>query len=246
MQSARMPAPSPLEDTVSAFTTLRPHLLLIAYRILKSSAAAEDVVQETWMRWQNTDRTRVHHPPAYLARITAHLALDVTQSARFRYETGVNPRPAEATDAGADPVARAERAEAVELALRLLLERLSPTERAAYILRVAFDYPYHEIAASLRLSEVNSRQIVSRARKRLLTERHVTVSTVEHQRLLRAFVAAAQSGRLTGLEDLLGADTGRERIRVVKRSDVVRQPVRCEASLPGVGSGAGTAIRTLE
>jgi RNA polymerase sigma-70 factor (ECF subfamily) len=211
-----------LEDAVSVFIALRPRLFYIARRILGSTAEAEDVVQDAWLRWQNTDRAQVLNPPAYLIRTTSCLALNVAQSARSRHETA-HPRLGEPIDTSTDPVTRAEQGEALELALRLLLERLDPTERAAYVLRVAFDYSYSQIADNLQLSQVNTRQIVSRARKRLFTERRKAVSTVEHQRFLEAFVAAAQSGNLTGLENLLTVDTDRHRIQAAERSIRTRQ-----------------------
>ncbi|MBX7554558.1 sigma-70 family RNA polymerase sigma factor [Streptomyces sp. NPDC004232] len=203
MHSTHSPSIKALEDAVSVFTALRPRLLRIAYRTLGSRTEAEDVVQDAWLRWQNTDRARVLDPPAFLARTTAHLALNVAQSARSRHETDAGPGVPRTIDTSPDPLARAERAEALELALRLLLEKLSPTERAAYVLRIAFDYPYSQIAHSLQLSQVNTRQIVSRAHKRLFVERSKPVSTLEHRRLLTAFVAAAHSGNLAGLEHLL-------------------------------------------
>ncbi|MGP4046157.1 sigma-70 family RNA polymerase sigma factor [Streptomyces sp. 2A115] len=212
-----------LEDAVSAFAGLRPRLFHIAHRILGSTAEAEDVVQDAWLRWQNTDRAQVLNPPAYLTRTTARLALNVAQSARSRHETA-GPLLAEPVDTRTDPVALAERAEALELALLLLLEKLDPTERAAYVLRVAFEYSYSEIADNLQLSQVNTRQLVSRAHKRLFAERRrKTVSTGEHRRFLEAFVAAAQSGNLTCLEDVLTVDHDRDRIQAAKHTRRTRQ-----------------------
>lgn len=203
MHPTQMPSAKAMTDAVSSFIALRPQLFYVAFRILESTTEAEDVVQDAWLRWQNTDRARVLDPPAFLARTTARLALNVAQSARSRHEISVGPWLSETIDTHTDPVSRAERAEALERALRLLLEKLTPTERAVYVLRIAFDYPYSQIAGSLRLSEANTRQIVSRARKRIFAERGNPVSTVEHQRLLEAFVTAAQSGDLTDLENLL-------------------------------------------
>lgn len=234
MHPAQTPSAKALEDSVSAFIALRPLLFNIAHRILGSTPDAEDIVQDAWLRWQNTDRARVLSPPAFLARTTARLALNVAQSARSRHETGADLWLAEPTDTSTNPVSRAEQAETLELALHLLLERLNSTERAAYVLRIAFDYPYSQIADNLQLSQVNTRQIVSRARKRLFTERGKPVSTVEHQRLLKAFVAAAHAGNLTDLETLLTVDTDRERVQAVKRSTRTRQHARREVRLPSV------------
>ncbi|MDR3033846.1 MAG: RNA polymerase subunit sigma-24, partial [Kitasatospora sp.] len=119
--------------------------------------------------------------------------------------------------AGPDPFARAEQDEALDRALDLLLAQLNATERAAYILRIAFDYPYTEIADSLRLSPANTRQIVSRARRRLTTAELVPASPAGHGRLTQAFATAARDGDLTGLTNILARDTARSRARSGKR-----------------------------
>ncbi|GAA4084039.1 RNA polymerase sigma-70 factor [Streptomyces shaanxiensis] len=200
------PTESTLDDAVSVFVELRPRLFGIAYRMLGSAAEAEDVVQEVWMRWQRTDRSVVLSPVAFLSSITTRLAINVAQSARVRRETYIGPWLPEPVDTSNDPEVGAVRAEALELALLLVLERLNPTERAAYVLREAFDYAYSEIAEILRLSSVNVRQIVSRARKHLAAEQRGTVDTLEHRRLLDAFVSAARNGDVTSLEALLTPD----------------------------------------
>src|SRR3954447_25252294 len=165
MQSGDSPAARALDGAASVFVGLRPRLFGIAYRMLGSSAEAEDVVQEAWVRWQTTDRTAVMDPAAFLATITTRLAITVAQSARKRRETYVGPWLPEPVDTGADPQIGAERGEALEFAVLLLLERLTPTERAAYVLREAFDYPYRQIADVIQLNEPAVRQLVSRARK---------------------------------------------------------------------------------
>jgi RNA polymerase sigma-70 factor (ECF subfamily) len=111
----------------------------------------------------------------------------------------------EPVDTSADPELRAERGEALALAVLLLLERLSPTERAAYVLREAFDYPYSQVANILQLEEANARQLVSRARKRIAGDRRESVSSAEQRQLLSAFVAAAQLGDFVALEELFAA-----------------------------------------
>nr|WP_240981095.1 sigma-70 family RNA polymerase sigma factor [Streptomyces sp. N502] len=168
------------------------------------------------------------NPSSYLARITTRLALNVVQSARARHEIGTHHWHPETIDPSTDPATRAERAEELELALRLLLEKLTPLERAAFVLRVAFDYPYSEIAANLQLSQVNTRQIVSRARKRLFAERGEPVSATDYQRFIEAFGTAAQAGDLTGLEDLLIVDTGRNRIQAAYRWTPTQRNARRE------------------
>ncbi|MFJ3671162.1 sigma-70 family RNA polymerase sigma factor [Streptomyces sp. NPDC090106] len=195
-----------LKEAVSVFVTLRPRLFGIAYRVLGSAVEAEDVVQEVWLRWQHTDRSVVVSPVAFLSSATTRLAINVAQSARVRRETYIGPWLPEPIDTSDDPQVGAERAEALELALLLVLEKLPPTERAAYVLREAFDYSYPEIARMLGLSPVNVRKIVSRARKHLTGEQRDSVDAVEHRRLLDAFVTAARHGDVASLESLLTAD----------------------------------------
>ncbi|TDC88199.1 RNA polymerase sigma-70 factor [Nonomuraea deserti] len=195
-----------LEQALSVFTELRPRLFGIAYRMLGSVSEAEDVLQEAWVRWQHTDRAAVVNPQAYLSLTTTRLALNVAQSARSRRETYIGPWLPEPVDTSSDPAVGAERGEALELAFLLLLERLTPTERAAYVLREAFVYPYTEIAEILQLSPVNARQLVSRARKRLTAARHEPIDKEEHRRLLGVFLLAAQTGNVAALVDLFAED----------------------------------------
>src|SRR6267142_1733410 len=162
--------------------------------MLGSVAEADDVVQDVWTRWQSTDRPVVRDPQAFLATTTTHLAINLLQSARTRHETYVGPWLPEPVDTSADPTLGAERGEALELAVLVLLERLSPTERAAFVLREAFNYPYKDIAEVLHLEEANARQLVTRARQHVTDGRRARVSHVEQRRLLDAFVAAAQGG----------------------------------------------------
>ncbi|MFI0405739.1 sigma-70 family RNA polymerase sigma factor [Actinomadura sp. 3N508] len=195
-----------LEQATSEFTRTRPRLFGIAYRMLGSAAEAEDVVQDTWLRWQHADRPAIANPAAYLALITTRLAINITKSARSRREIHLGAWLPEPADSGADPAVEAERAEALELALLLLLQRLTPTERAAYILREAFDYPYPRIAGILQVSSANTRQLVSRARKRLTAARRGPIDRAEHRRLLAVFLSAAQTGNTAALEDLFAAE----------------------------------------
>lgn len=219
---------SSADDGLSAFVAARPHLFGIAYRMLGSASEAEDVLQDTWLRWQSTDRSVVRDAPAFLATTITRLAINQAQSARARRETYVGPWLPEPIDTSADPTVGAERGEALELAVLLLLEKLSPTERAAYVLREAFDYTYPRIAEILRLSEANVRQLVARARAHIAAGRRAPVSADEQRRLLAAFIAAAQTGDVAGLEALFAAD-------VVSYSDgggfvrAARKPVRGRA-----------------
>jgi len=198
------PVIAPVDAT--SFEAVRPRLFGIAYRTLESATDADDVVQDAWIRWQGTDRDQVRDAAAFLATTTKRLALNVAQSARARRETSIQPWHPEQVDARADPLLDTERREALEAALLTLLEHLSPTERAAYVLREAFDYPYRQIAAVLATSEPNARQLVTRGRVRLAGGRRRRVSAAEKQRLVDAFVDAAQTGDLMTLEQLLAAD----------------------------------------
>lgn len=197
---------SSLAQASATFVEERPRLFGIAYRMLASAAEAEDIVQDTWLRWQNADRSDITNPAAFLAPITVRLSLNTARSARARRETPTDAYQSDSVDATADPAARAEQGEALELALLLLLEKLTPAQRAAYILREAFDYPYPEIAEIIRLSPVNVRQLVSRSRKHLNTSRSGPVDTAEHRRLLSTFLSAARQGNVRALEDLFAAD----------------------------------------
>src|SRR5918994_4102324 len=190
---------------VASFEAVRPRLFGIAYRTLESVADADDVVQDTWIRWQRTDRDEVRDAAAFLATTTKRLALNVAQSARVRRETSIDPSDLEPVDVQGDPTAGAERREALEVAVRTLMERLSASERAAYLLREAFDYPYRRISDVPATSEGNARPLVTRARLRLASEPRRQVSVAEQQRLIDAFVDAAQTGDLTTLEQLLAA-----------------------------------------
>ncbi|MER5597967.1 RNA polymerase sigma-70 factor [Streptomyces sp. NPDC002265] len=226
-------APSDTDDRATQeFLAVRPQLFGIAYRVLGSSAEAEDVVQDAWLRWQNTDRTTVREPAAFLTAVATRLAINVAQSARVRRESYVGPWLPEPVDTSQDPQLGAERAEAVEMAVLLLLEKLNPVERAAYVLREAFDYPYSRIADILETSDANGRQLVSRARRHLAAERKESVSQTDHRRLLEVFLSAARTGDMAVLENVLTADVisyadgggirGASKIPVVGRTHVSR------------------------
>ena len=194
------------DDGLSAFLSARPRLFGIAYRMLGSAAEAEDIVQDVWIRWQTTDRRQVCNPVAFLVTATTRLAINVLQSARARREADVGPSLPELVDPSPDPGVGAERGEALNLAVLLLLERLSPTERAAYVLREAFNYPYRQIADTLRVEEANARQLVTRAREHVSGGRRAPVRPAEQRCLLHAFVTAARTGDLASLEHLLTHD----------------------------------------
>jgi RNA polymerase sigma-70 factor, ECF subfamily len=209
------------------FLAARPRLFGLAYRMLSSAAEAEDIVQETWLRWQAVDHSTIADPRAFLATITVRLSLTLAQSARARRETYIGPWLPEPVDTRSDPHLGAERSQALSLAVLTLLQNLSPVERAAYILREAFDYSYDAIASLLSVSLANARQIVSRARRHLAespsaatssaADSAVTATSIkaqqdtetqhrQHEHLLRTLVEAARHGDLASLERLFAAD----------------------------------------
>ena len=194
-----------LDEAATIFTSVRPRLFGIAYRMLGSAAEAEDLVQDVWLRWQTTDRGPVVNPAAFLTTTTTRLAINALQSARVRRETYVGPWLPEPVDTSADPYLGAERAEALEFATLLLMEKLTPNERAAYILREAFDYPYGQIAGILRSTGPAVRQLVSRARKNLTGQRRTRAGATAQKELLTSFVEAARSGDMSALEKLFVA-----------------------------------------
>jgi RNA polymerase sigma factor (sigma-70 family) len=194
------------DDGLSVFLRLRPRLFSIAYRMLGSAADAEDIVQDVWVRWQAADRSVVCDAAAFLATTTTRLAINVMQSARSRRETCVGTWLPEPVDTAADPGLGTERSETLELVVRLLLKRLSPAERAAYILREAFDYTYRDIATVLRVRESNARQVVTRARQHVSIVRRTPAVSTGQKGLLDAFVAAARYGDLARLEVVLASN----------------------------------------
>ena len=150
------------------FLQARPRLFRIACRIVGNPHEAEELVQDVWLRWQRTDRAAVTDPQAFLATAVSRLAINVVQSARRRYETCAGPLlPDERAAGGVDPHTLAEHREAFDAAVHLLRDRLSPAERATYVLREGYEYPYRQIAETLRIGTPNARQLVKRARDRL-------------------------------------------------------------------------------
>jgi len=194
------------DDGLSAFLNLRPRLFGIAYRMLRSAAQAEDIVQDVWLRWQTADRSLVRDAAAFLATTTTRLAINVMQSAHSRRETCVSRWMPEPVDTSVDPRLGAERGQALAFGVLMLLEKLTPTERAAFILREAFDYSYRDIANVLQLKEANARQVVTRARQHVTDSRAMPASSTDHRRLLEAFIGATEHGDVAGLEGLLASN----------------------------------------
>jgi RNA polymerase sigma-70 factor (TIGR02957 family) len=214
-----------LEQAVTVFESVRPRLFGIAYRMLGSAAEAEDLVQEVWLRWQTCDRGKVANPAAFLATAMTRLAINELQSARVRRETYVGPWLPEPVDTSADPYLGAERGEALEFAALVLMEKLTPNERAAYVLREAFGYSYAEIANIVQSTEPAVRQLVSRARKHVTGERRTPVPAEAQRELLTKFLAAARTGEMGALEKLFAADVtslsdGNGRHQIARRAVV--------------------------
>jgi RNA polymerase sigma-70 factor (TIGR02957 family) len=190
---------------------LRPVSFAVAYRMLGSVAEAEDVVQEALLRLHRAqaEGERIESPRAYVATVTTRLAIDQLRSARLRRETYVGewlPEPI-VTDSTGDPGRRAEMADSLSLAFLVLLESLTPEQRAALLLHDVFDYGYGEVADIVGTSEGNARQLAARARRHV-DERRPRFETSQEQRddLARRFFAAAQDGDVGGLEALLAHD----------------------------------------
>jgi len=200
------PSVPEVAEAVADFESVRPRLFGIAYRMLGGVADAEDIVQEVWLRWQAADRARVRDRVGFLVTTTTRLALNAATSARARREVSIGRWLPERVSDAEEPPSRAERIEALELAVRLLLERLSPIERAVYILREAFGYPFCEIATTLVIGESNARQLARRARMHLAEQRRNPVDPEERERLLATFIVAAQAGDMVRLKRLLTDD----------------------------------------
>ncbi|MGY1813523.1 RNA polymerase sigma-70 factor [Blastococcus sp. SYSU D00820] len=213
------------------FEELRPRLFGIAYRMLGSATDAEDVLQDAWLRWQAVDAERVADPGAFLATVVTNLCLTALTSARARREVYVGPWLPEpvVTGVGGEhelgPLEDAVQRESVSFAVLLLLERLSPAERAAYVLREAFAYSAREVAGLLGTTEANVRQLHARARRHVAAAPAREVDPGRVREMLTRFLLAAREGDVPALEELLAAD-------VVSRSDgggvvsAARRPVQ--------------------
>ena len=189
-------------EAAAAFDPLRPRLVRIAYRMLGSIADAEDVVQEAFIRWHGTDRETVRAPEAFLRRVVVRLCLDELKSARSRRETYVGtwlPEPLVETDE--------EEIDDITLPLMMALERLSPLERAAFLMHDVFDVAFAEVAEAIGRDEASCRQLARRAREHLKAARPRYDLPKEHGlEIAEAFFAASRSGDMTALKALLADD----------------------------------------
>ncbi|MFD7469788.1 RNA polymerase sigma-70 factor [Streptomyces tendae] len=224
------------DTATDVFEEHRPVLLGVAYRMLGRLADAEDVVQEAWLRWSGADRSVVREPRGYLVRVTTRLAVDRLRQVKSRGETYVGPWLPEPYvtdfgDAAPDTAERAVLADSVSLAVLVVLESLSPLERAVFVLREAFGYPYAEIAAMLERGEAAVRQLAGRARKHVDERRpRYDVDPAQRRDLTERFLAAAAEGDLAGLLATLAPDVrlvgdsgGRSKapLRVLESADKV-------------------------
>lgn len=247
-------------DATAVFEAHRPLLQGVAYRMLGRVADAEDVVQDAWLRWADADRTEVREPRAYLVRITTRLAIDRLRQVQSRRESYVGPwlpeplptdflapgRPAP------DTAERAVFAETVTLAVLVVMEALSPLERAVFVLREAFGYPYAEIAAVLERSEAAVRQLAGRARRHVEERRpRFDVDPDRQRELTERFLSAAAGGDLDGLLSLLAADArlvGDSGGKVKAPLRIIEAPDKIARFFIGIvrTSPAGLELRFLE
>ena len=194
---------------LATFSQYRGLLFSVAYRMLGSVADAEDMVQETFIRWQQAANEEIRSPRAFLVTVITRLSINQLQSARARREEYVGewlPEPL-VTDPGSDPLGVLKVDESLSMAFLLLLERLTPMERAVFLLREVFEYEYEEIAKVLGQSETNCRQILRRAKQHVGDmRRRFDASAREHDDLLKRFLQAVRKGEIKGLVDLLSSD----------------------------------------
>ncbi|WP_329287093.1 RNA polymerase sigma-70 factor [Streptomyces sp. NBC_00691] len=247
----------PTDTLTECFEEHRPMLLGVAYRMLGRAADAEDVVQEAWLRWTAEDRAEVREPRAFLVRITTRLAIDRLRQAQVRRESYVGPWLPEpvVTDFGPtvpDTAERALLADSVSLAVLVVLESLSPLERAVFVLREAFGFPYAEIATALDRSEAAVRQLAGRARRHVDEGRpRYDVDPAERRDLTERFLTAAAGGDLGELLALLAPDVrlvgdsgGKSKapLRIIESADKVGRFLHATAQ----GAGETFEIRLLE
>jgi RNA polymerase sigma-70 factor (ECF subfamily) len=204
------------EDAAAGFDPLRPKLMRVAYRMLGSVADAEDVLQEAFIRWMKTDRSEVREPEAFLRRTVTRLCLDQLKSARHQRETYIGPWLP-------DPVIEEADEEDVTLPLMLALERLSPLERAAFLLHDVFGLEFEEVAATVGRDPAACRQLAARARTHVREARpRFQVEKQHGLELAKAFFAASRSGDMKALGAMLAADVSVHADGGGKRSAAMR------------------------
>jgi RNA polymerase sigma-70 factor (TIGR02957 family) len=223
-----------------AFELHRSLLFTVAYEVLGSGADAEDVVQETWLRWAGVDHATVRDPRAYLVRTVTRQALNRLRSEARRREDYVGEWLPEPLLTGPDVAADVELAESVSIAMLTVLETLAPAERAVFVLREVFEVPYDEIAEAIGKSTAAVRQIAHRAREHVTARRpRMAVSAAEQQEAVGRFVTAVEHGDLQGLLDLLAPD-------VVVVADGGGLAPAARRPIQGAGRVAGLLLRGLQ
>jgi RNA polymerase sigma-70 factor (TIGR02957 family) len=195
---------------IEEFEEQRPRLFWLAYRLLGSASEAEDAVQDAYLRLHMADRAAIRSLPAWLTKTVTNLCINQLTSARSRREVYVGPwlpEPVTTSDAALGPLDTTEQRDSVSMALLALMERLSPAERAAFVLREAFAYSHREVAEILETSEANARQLHHRARQRLGDPAPRTrPDPTQWRRLVERFIAAARGGDIDGLVAVLAND----------------------------------------
>jgi RNA polymerase sigma-70 factor (ECF subfamily) len=195
---------------VDVFERERGRLFGLAYRMVGSATEAEDVVQDAFLRWHGADRAVIEVPGAWLTRVVVNLCLTRLSSARVKRESYVGtwlPEPVLTGDGVLGPLETVEQRDAVSLSVLILLERLTPLERAVFVLREAFGHAHGEIAGILDIDERHSRQLHSRARKHVAAERtRFAADEAQRKRIVASFLAAMLDGDVAGLERLLAED----------------------------------------
>jgi RNA polymerase sigma-70 factor, ECF subfamily len=202
--------PPPEKEAMDQFEKYRPLMFSIAYRMLGSITEAEDMLQNAYLRYRQKPAGSIDSPRAFLSTVVTRLCLNHLQAARVQRESYMGPwlpEPLLTEDDPESPTRQAEMLESISMAFLVLLERLTPMERAVFLLREVFDYPYPEIAAIVGKEEASCRQILSRAKKFIADQRpRFTPSTEHHHQLLQQFIGAIEEGDLDGLTQLLTSD----------------------------------------
>ncbi len=200
----------PEKEAMGEFERYRPMMFSIAYRMLGSVAEAEDILQNAYLRYRQMPAGSIASPKAFLSTIVTRLCLNQLQAVRVQRESYLGPwlpEPLLTEDDPESPISQVEKLESISMAFLILLERLTPVERAVFLLREVFDYPYLEIAAIVGKEEASCRQIFSRAKKFIAGSRpRFTPSTEQHHQLLQQFLEAVEEGDLGGLTQLLSSD----------------------------------------
>ncbi|MFJ9173093.1 RNA polymerase sigma factor SigJ [Streptomyces sp. NPDC102360] len=253
-----MAADTEIDTEIDDFEEHRSVLMGVAYRMLGRVADAEDVVQDAWLRWSRADRAEVREPRAYLVRVTTRLAIDRLRQAQARRESYVGPWLPEplVTDFGPtvpDTAEQAVLADSVSLAVLVVLESLSPLERAVFVLREAFGLTYAEIAGTLERGEAAVRQLAVRARKHVDERRpRFDVDPVQQRDLTERFLTAASEGDLDGLMAMLAPDArlvgdsggkAKAPLRVIETADKVGRFVQGAVRQ---GGAEGFELRIVE